>query len=296
MRILHLDSGREMRGGQWQVLRLLQGLRAAGHEVTLLARAGTPLETNARAASLDTHALKLSLLASLARQAQVVHAHDGRSHTLAAAVSPQRLVVSRRVAFPLQRNLASRWKYKRAAHYIAVSEFVKGILEAGGVPGLKISVVYDGVPEQPASSGGPYIVIPDLADAGKGRSLAIDAAKLAGAPAIVSRDLEKDLRQAAAFVYLSRSEGLGSAVLLAMAAGVPVIASNVGGLMEIVEHERTGLLTANTVEAVASAIRRLIGDPELGRRISANARANVQTNFSLDRMVARTIEVYEKIG
>ena len=43
MRILHLDSGREMRGGQWQVLRLLEGLRAAGHDVTLLARAGAPL-------------------------------------------------------------------------------------------------------------------------------------------------------------------------------------------------------------------------------------------------------------
>ena len=38
MRILHLDAGREMRGGQWQVLRLIQGLAAAGVESTLLAR------------------------------------------------------------------------------------------------------------------------------------------------------------------------------------------------------------------------------------------------------------------
>ena len=52
MRILHLDAGREMRGGQWQVLRLLEGLAAAGHEV--LSRGGAPLEAQARSASLDT--------------------------------------------------------------------------------------------------------------------------------------------------------------------------------------------------------------------------------------------------
>ena len=48
MRILHLDSGHEMRGGQWQVLRLIEGLRGAGHESLLLARAGSPLLAQAR--------------------------------------------------------------------------------------------------------------------------------------------------------------------------------------------------------------------------------------------------------
>ena len=43
MRILHLDAGREMRGGQWQVLRLIEGLAGAGHENLLLARRGSPL-------------------------------------------------------------------------------------------------------------------------------------------------------------------------------------------------------------------------------------------------------------
>ena len=43
MRVLHLDAGREMRGGQWQVLRLMEGLATAGVESTLLARPGAPL-------------------------------------------------------------------------------------------------------------------------------------------------------------------------------------------------------------------------------------------------------------
>ena len=48
MRILHLDAGKEMRGGQWQVLRLIEGLAAAGVESTLLAREDAPLFTAAR--------------------------------------------------------------------------------------------------------------------------------------------------------------------------------------------------------------------------------------------------------
>ncbi len=296
MRILHLDSGREIRGGQWQVLRLLEGLRAAGHDVTLLARAGAPLAEALRKVSLDVRPLKLSTLVSLASDADIVHAHDGRSHTLAAGLAAKRLVVSRRVAFPLQRNPASHWKYKRAAHYIAVSEFVKRVLEAGGVPASKISVVHDGVPLQPLRSGGDRIVILDLADAGKGTALALEAAKMAGAPVLLSRNLENDLGQAASFVYLTKSEGLGSAVLLAMAAGVPVIVSNAGGLLEIVEHERTGLITENSAAEVAAAIRRLREDPQLARSLAQNARAQVEQQFTVEQMIARTIAVYEKIG
>ena len=48
MRILHLDAGREMRGGQWQVVRLIRGLTAEGVESTLLAPRDTPLYLAAR--------------------------------------------------------------------------------------------------------------------------------------------------------------------------------------------------------------------------------------------------------
>ena len=48
MRLLHIDAGREMRGGQWQVLYLLERLAAAGHNITLLARLGSPLYEKAK--------------------------------------------------------------------------------------------------------------------------------------------------------------------------------------------------------------------------------------------------------
>ena len=284
-----------MRGGQWQVLRLIEGLRAHGHESRLLARAGSPLFANAQRRGIEVHALSLRSLARQSRTAGVVHAHDARSHTAAALVAPERLVVSRRVAFAVRHNSFSRWKYQRASHYIAVSRFVEQTLREAGVAPTRISVVYDGVPVQPQSDG-QDIIVPESTDPRKGMTMALDSAMLAGFTAQSSRNLEQDLAHAALFLYITHSEGLGSAVLLAMAAGVPVIASNVGGLPEIVEHGRTGLLTENSPEAIAAAIRRLMADRAFAQSMAAQARCTVHQKFSVERMVAGTLAVYEAIA
>ena len=126
--------------------------------------------------------------------------------------------------------------------------------------------------------------------------MAIDSVRLAGFTAQSSRNLGQDLAHAALFLYITHSEGLGSAVLLAMAAGVPVIASNVGGLPEIVDHGRTGLLTENSPEAIAAAIRRLMADRAFAQSMAAQARCTVQQKFSVERMVAGTLAVYEAIA
>jgi len=294
MRILHLDSGPEMRGGQRQVLRLIEGLRSLGHRNVLLARAGSPLLAEAQRHGLATGDWNLPSVMKQSRKADITHAHDARSHAAAAVSFAPRLVVSRRVAFPVRRHWYSRWKYKRAVHYIAVSEHVKRVLIEGGVAPSRVAVVYDGVEMQPQSTGSE-IVIPYSADPAKAMDLAVESVRLAGFPARVSRDLEKDLPHAGLFVYLTHSEGLGSAVLLAMAAGVPVIASNVGGLPEIIEPERTGLLTENVRDDVARAVRRLIGDRALAQSLGAQARCWVQQRFSVDRMIQGTLRVYESV-
>jgi len=292
MRILHLDAGREMRGGQWQALRLMCGLRERGHDGMLLAHAESPLFKQGHLQGLEVGELSLRTVARESRVADVTHAHDARSHAIAALAGRKPVIVSRRVAFPVHRNPLSRWKYGRAAHYIAVSEFVRNALLEGGIAPSGVTVVYDGVPTQPLSSGGEIMVL-ESDDPGKGTALAVQAAKLAGFPARLSRNLAKDLERAAVFVYITSSEGLGSAALLAMAAGVPVIASKVGGLPEIIEHERTGLLTLNQPEPIAAAISRLMQDRDLARSLGLRARAVAQEKFSVSRMVAGTLGVYE---
>ena len=291
MRILHLDSGNEMRGGQWQVLRLMTGLRREGVLSTLLAPAASPLLQKALKEQLPAEPLGLLRVSTLARRNDLVHAHDARSHTLALLASRSPLVVSRRVAFPIR----SRWKYRSAARYLAVSRFVKSVLEAGGVPEEKIAVVYDGVPLLALAQGTAVLALADSGDSQKGAQLAADAAHLACIPLHWTTDLENDLKQAAMFVYLTYSEGLGSAVLLAMSAGVPVVASRIGGLPEIIFDGGNGLLVDNSAAAVAEGIGKLRDSPALAARLGEAARLTVQERFTTEHMVHRTMEVYREV-
>jgi glycosyltransferase involved in cell wall biosynthesis len=296
MRILHLDAGKEMRGGQWQALRLIEGLEAAGVESTLLARAGYPLFQSARKQGWRVEPLGLTRALMMVRDHDLIHAHDARAHTMGVLLRGAPLVVARRVAFPVGPGLSSKWKYGRARHYIAVSEFVKGVLVRGGVAAEKISVVYDGVPLLEAEADRRTVLAPaNQDDPAKGAPLAMEAARLAGVELKLSSDLQRDLPRAAIFVYITHSEGLGSGVLLAMGAGTAVVASKVGGLTEAIHHGHNGLLVENTPEAVGGAIRELHDNPELSLRLGLAARATVRQRFTVEEMVARTRQVYEGV-
>ena len=279
MRTLHVDSGREMRGGQWQALYLIERLTDA----LLLARAGSPLFEEAARRKLDVRALTFRALAAAAKQADLVHVHDARSHQLAAIVGGPPLVVSRRVAFPVKRGFFSLWKYARAALYIAVSKYVAARLLEAGIRGRKIRVVHDGVP------------IPEPARPQSGRvvALASKPVEISGISVELTTDLWRELSTASVFVYKSDMEGLGSGVLAAMAAGVPVVASNVGGLPEVVESGKTGFLVSDG--DFTTPVRRLLEDAGLAARMSQAARERVQREFSVERMVEKTVQAYHEV-
>jgi glycosyltransferase involved in cell wall biosynthesis len=166
--VLHVDSAAGWRGGQNQVLLTAKGMAARGHRVTVACRSGGALEARARDQGLDVHALPLrgdlSLRASagLARllrrtRPDVLQLHD--PHALAVgllaarAAPPVRVVATRRVDFALRGPL-SRWKYRSCHGVIAVSRKIADVMAADGVPAVRIRVVYEGVPDRPALSGG----------------------------------------------------------------------------------------------------------------------------------------------
>jgi hypothetical protein len=288
MKVLHLDSGREMRGGQWQVLRLHEALLAAGHESLLLAREGGPLLKAAR----ECEALRPARLRQLSGDFDLAHAHDARSHTIAALLSKAPFVVSRRVAFPVKTSALSRWKYGRAHRYLAVSKYVAGILSQAGVDDSRIDVVYDGVEIPAMPANGEAVLTPFTLDPAKGMALAERAAAEAGVALRRSENLEQDLAGARAMVYLSESEGLGSGILLAMAHGVAVIASRTGGIPELIEDGVNGILVANDAGAIAKVLRSL--DPERCREMGRRARETALKRFTVRHMTAATLDSYRK--
>jgi glycosyltransferase involved in cell wall biosynthesis len=294
---VHIDTGREMRGGQHQVLLLLKALRETGHQSTLLAREKSPLASAAAAQGFPVYAAGIKEVWRYSRGADLLHAHDARGHTAAALVSRCRFVVSRRVAFPVGRSIASTWKYQRAARFLAVSQFVARELEAAGVRKEKIDVVYDGVePQQNTEEWSPEYPAIALAsrDVEKGRDLVEQAAQLAHLPIVFSEDLARDLHRASMFVYVTRSEGLGSAALLAMNMGVPVIASRVGGLTEVVADAESGILVENDPREIARAMRRVLEEPAFARRLVEQAKARIAQRFTVEHLVRGTLLSYAR--
>jgi glycosyltransferase involved in cell wall biosynthesis len=95
------------------------------------------------------------------------------------------------------------------------------------------------------------------------------------------------------FAFPSRFEGLCLAVIEAQAAGVPVVATPVGGIKETVVDGETGrLVPLGDVEALAEAIVVVLDDPETAGRMAEAARTPVLERYSVDRMVAETLALY----
>ena len=119
------------------------------------------------------------------------------------------------------------------------------------------------------------------------------AFRLAGARA----DIPDLLKGIDIFVLPSLDECLPLAVLEAMSAGKPVIASDVGGVSEAVVPEQTGILVPpGDVDALAGAIRRLVEDPGLRERLGAAARQRYLKMFTVERMVRQYAELYNELA
>ena len=106
-------------------------------------------------------------------------------------------------------------------------------------------------------------------------------------------DVPALLRAADVFVLPSRSEAFPNSAIEAMAAGLPVVASAVGGLLNLVEDGHTGLLVPpRDPEALVAALRSLVEAPARARALGRAARAEVQQRYSFDRMVSSFEDLY----
>lgn len=89
-------------------------------------------------------------------------------------------------------------------------------------------------------------------------------------------------------------EGTPNSILEASASGLPVVSTAHGGILEAVIHNKTGFLVAeNDVSGMATAIIKLLGDPDLGRKMGLNGREHVEANYELNSQVKKLFNVLQ---
>jgi glycosyltransferase involved in cell wall biosynthesis len=109
-------------------------------------------------------------------------------------------------------------------------------------------------------------------------------------------DVSAYLRAADVFVLPSVAEGLSVAMLEAMASGIAVVATAVGGASDVIEHSRNGwLVPADDVAALRDAITTLLGDRECAEALGARARDTIVRDYSLPAIAERTHAMYQRL-
>ncbi len=282
---LFIDTERVWRGGQHQLLTLLKGLLERGHEMHLACLPGTLLEQQARAIRVNVHPLYFRnefigfwRLLALMRQIRpnIVAFNTPRPILVGSLASRlvrvQARFIFRRVNFPLGRNPITRLKYNWGIDCIvAISDSIRHQLEKGGVPPWRIRMVYEGL---------------DLPLENQVRERGLQGCvQFAG---FQTETLEY-FQSFDVFVLPSLSEGLSSAILSAMASYLPVIATNVGGIPELVRHEENGLLVPPAdPAALAQAILQLADNPDEAFRMGQRGRRRAEEEFTLERKILET--------
>jgi glycosyltransferase involved in cell wall biosynthesis len=119
---------------------------------------------------------------------------------------------------------------------------------------------------------------------------------------ISNEELENEYRNAGCFILPAiidsrgDTEGLGVVMIEAAEYGVPVIASAVGGIVDVIINDKTGLLVKEkSPQELADAIRRLHDDPDLSKRLADNCRTHVNEFFSWERIIEKQMAIYKKI-
>jgi trehalose synthase len=104
-------------------------------------------------------------------------------------------------------------------------------------------------------------------------------------------------RQATVIVQKCLAEGFGLTVAEAMWKAKPMVAAGVGGIQDQLTHEREGLLIDDPadLDAFAAALRRLLADRHLARRLGQAARQRVPENFLDDRQVAQSADLFDTV-
>lgn len=355
--IFHLDTETEWRGGQQQAIYLIEGLVKKAVPLILICRKDSKLYDYAKKNKIPTEtlpllteydifsALKLRKLIKK-HKAKLLHCHN--SHALGLAILTKFFIdipvlASRRVDFPLKKNIFSSYKYKSSKlnKLICISDNIRKIVSKSNIPEKKLITIRSAIDITKANRVGDSrnvdpelspsafvigtvaaltghkdyptlikaaeIVLKNKADV---KFVAIGDGKLKDklTELVKSRGLQDKfilmgyksnvydyLKRFNIFVLASKLEGLGTSVLDALSCGKAIVATNAGGIPEMIVDRVNGLLVPKqNPSELAKAIIELIDDEKLRAKLAQEAKESAKL-FDINQLVAQHLALYERL-
>ena len=356
--VLQIVTALSWRGGEQQAAYLIQELKQEVNNFVLCS-SGSKMEafcreeetthfTQPKRGSIDFSYAKRIKQLCVEQKIDLIHVHDAHAHTfsiLAASIFGNKIpiVLSRRVDFPIKKNLFSHFKYnhKQVKKILCVSDTIKKITAAGIKDQSKLATVYSGIDlDKFKSSTGrlrkglaigedvflvgntsaladhkDYFTFIDVAEKVIGKHenchfvvmgdgpMKDEIHQYAQSKRLKSQftftgfrnDISEVLADLDLFLITSKTEGLGTSILDAFACNVPVVGTAGGGIKELVENEKTGLLCeVKNVEQLTQAVGRMIAESTLRENCTSAAKRKVQL-FSKQQTAKNTLKYYLEV-
>jgi L-malate glycosyltransferase len=361
MNVLHISSEASWRGGEQQIMYLVEETRKLGVNATVACRSGSKVEDYCRRNDLPFYSLPFSSaydlrtalgIKRLCKQLKVdlIQTHTSKSHTLSVIAGvlglnvPQ--ILTRRVDFAVKDNWFSRFKYnyRKIKKVICISETILDITKQDIQDVSKLTMIHSGVDTskfiahrnsdwlrlhygltkeirivgntsaisdqkdyptfigvvQEVLSRGITNVQFFIVGDGPDRESVENLVKARGLEKHIFltgfvSNIQEVLPSLDIFLFTSKTEGLGTSILDAMAAGVPIVTTNAGGIPEMVNHDVNGFMyPVGDVQALADGLIQLLNQPEKGIQLAEKAFETVE-DFSKEKTARRTVDVYKEI-
>ena len=360
MRILHISTPTSWRGGEQQIAWLMEELRGEGIEQFVFCPTNSVMSNYAKREKFKyfefskTFAYspftvwKIEKICS-ENKIDLIHVHDSRAltmTTLAATLfkNKPRIIISRRVDFPLKKKRFTSWKYNHTAiaKIVCVSEKVKEIIAPSIQNKTKLDVIYDGIDLERFNSS-PQSILRNEYNIPSNKIIIGNVAAIAPhkdyftfvhtAKILVEKgfaahffiiggdggekekienfikrntlenhitltgfrkDITSILPELDIFLFTSKTEGLGTSILDALASNVLVVSTDAGGISEFLKHNKNALLAKpGDAKKLAKNILTLSDNPMLKIQLQT---AGIQTAacFSKKQMAINTLAIYRK--
>ncbi len=360
MKIMHIETEKNWRGGQQQAYYLIKGLQDSGVDVCMACPEDSVTLQRMMRENIDTlpirylseidfvSALKIAGFARKHKY-QIVHAHSAHALSLGLMVKifypSVKLVASRRVDFHINQRLFARYKYQNNLldKIICISGKIHSVLLEDGISGDKLVTIHSGIDTNKKEIDVDRAELMDKWNIPDKALMVCTVAAFAGhkdyptlirAAKIVCEqnpevyflaigdgslfeemaeqvrknnlsdrfilcgfvpDVHNFLAAADIFVLSSKKEGLGTSVLDAQVYGLPVIATNAGGIPEMIENGINGIIVpTQNPQVLAEAISNLSTDEQKRKELSDNA-SRIVKRFDISVTLHKHLNLYQSL-